>query len=137
MRKFILGLAAALLALLGLVVPVMAQAASPPKPLLARLVNGPGRSSYDFGTLASGSESQTFMLMGNTGRCTAPWTLFPGQCDGISYHFGLGPQTKPGNTYSYTFTGTGSQTFTLTNHGTLATSLFFGWGSGDWRSLPS
>ena len=57
--------------------------------------------------------------------------LFPGQCGGISYHFGLGPQTKPGNTYSYTFTGTGSQTFTLTNHGTLATSL--GWGSGNWR----
>ena len=125
MRKFILGLAATLLALLGLVIPVMAQAASPPKPLLARLVNGPGRTSHDF---ASGAKSQTFTLTGNSGLCTAPWTLSPGQCSGISYNFGLGPQTEPGNTYSCTFTGTGSQTFTLTNHGTTATSLTsLGW----------
>ena len=64
-------------------------------------------------------------LTGNSGPCTGPWTLSPGQCIGASNNFGLGVQAQAGNIYGYTFTGTGSQAFTLTNHGT--TTMGTGW----------
>ena len=73
MRK-ILFTGVAALSLLGLALPVRAQAA-PRKPLLAWLVNGTSRTSYDFGTLASGAKSQTFTLRNSGGSASAALTV--------------------------------------------------------------